>query len=242
SKSLPRVRAGVRSYETGENHSHGRSFALIHNVAFRSRSSDQGGAEQGQAEQKIREKIGRIKRRSRFARIRANSSEIGAAGAGRKLSLETTDCDHGFLDRRKTERKQSGAEPRQFVGQRVVEKLRRLRRPKSGAPAGLHSGEIHPAAESLLLRTSLQRQSRHWPQARSVAGRSVVQRSVSRAGRLRLQGPLDCDSQGKQGRLRAVGRRRTVSDRPLAIRFRQRTSETKSEQGRWSRCFAGGAR
>src|ERR1700719_2709320 len=126
SKSLLRIRAGVGSYETGKNHAHGRSFALIHNVAFRSRSSDQGGAEQGQAEQKIREKTGRIKRRSRIAGIRANSFEMGAAGARRKVSLETTDCDHGFLDRRTTERKQSGAEPRQFVGQRVVEKLRRL--------------------------------------------------------------------------------------------------------------------
>ena len=50
SNFLLRIRAGLGSYETGENHAHGRSFALIHNVAFRSRSSDQGGAEQGQAE------------------------------------------------------------------------------------------------------------------------------------------------------------------------------------------------
>src|SRR5260370_4317253 len=154
SKSVPRLRAGAGSYETGENHAHGRSFALIHNVAFRSWSSDQGGAEAGQAEQKVREKVERIKRRSRIARIRANSFEIGAAGAGRKLSLETTDCDHGFLDRRKTERKQSGAEPRQFVGQRVVEKLRRLLRSGSGGPGGVNSVLIHAAAKPTLYRAS----------------------------------------------------------------------------------------
>ncbi len=40
----------------------------------------------------------------------------------------------------------------------------------------------------------------------------------------------------------AMGRRRTVSHRPLAIRFRQRASEAELEQRRRSRCFSGGAR
>src|SRR6266853_1689874 len=104
-KSLPRVRAGVGSYETRKNHTHAHSFALVGHVAFCSRSSYKSGADRRQAEQKVREKIGGIPRRGWIARFHAESFEIGPAFTGRTVSLETPDCNDGFLDRRKTERK-----------------------------------------------------------------------------------------------------------------------------------------
>ena len=106
----------------------------------------------------------------------------------------------------------------------------------------LCSGKIHAATKSILLRAALQRQSRQWPSTRSVASRSVVQRSLSRPGAFRFA-KIDGSRFAKAtNRLRAMGRRRTVSHRSLAIRFRQRTAETESEQGRRARCFAGRAR
>src|SRR6266403_1857087 len=50
-------------------------------------------------------------------------------------------------------------------------------------------------------------------------------------GRSHLQESLDRDPEREQGRLRAMGRRRSLPHRSLAIRFRQRTSETEPEQG-----------
>ena len=52
-----------------------------------------------------------------------------------------------------------------------------------------------------------------------------------------LQRSMDRHSQRQPYGLCAMGRRRPVPHRSLAIRVRQRTTETQLEQGRRSRCF-----
>src|SRR5207302_6757167 len=149
-------------------------------------------------------------------------NRIGPGGGRTYGFVEKPDCDDRFLDLLKADRKLFGSEPFPFRGQKVVEKLRRLRISKSGAAAGLYSGEIHAAGESILLRAAIQRQGGDRPPAGSAACCSLVQGSVSGTRSFRLQRSLDRDSQGKQNRLRAMGRRRSISHRSLAIRFRQR--------------------
>src|SRR4030081_2614170 len=124
------------------------------------------------------------------------------------------------------------------MGQKLEAQLWWIRRSKAVASKQLHSGKVHAAAKSFLLRASLQRQDEERSSARSSARRSVVQGSVSRPRGFHLQGSMGRDSQRESNGLCAMGRRRTFPDRLLAICLWQRTSKTQSEQRRRSRCVS----
>ena len=79
-------------------------------------------------------------------------------------------------------------------------------------------------------------------QARGVAGHSVVQEGLRRAGEVRLQRPLDRHPLQGPRRLRAVGRLRPLPHRSLAVRLRQRAAQAQPEQRRRPRCLPGRAR
>jgi predicted HD phosphohydrolase len=80
-------------------------------------------------------------------------------GKHRPVCVAAEHCHDGFLDRREPHAKQSRPQSGELVGQTVDQKLWRLRRSQSGASLRVYSGEIHAAAESILLCTALQRQS-----------------------------------------------------------------------------------